>query len=179
MVYPQRRRPQPSSKHTVRVSRGYSEPAYTSDTLTIPSSFSLSTSLPPSPSLSLPLLSQTQSTATCGAAALPGQEFICDICTLAYPFEVHPAGQLVIGVVTVCGPESMQEMCGLECGHYFCRECWDSYLRVMVMCEGRGQVRGGAGEGEEGGTVGAWEEWPCCSHVPPRASSARPPSARL
>lgn len=31
---------------------------------------------------------QTQSTAACGAAALPGQEFICDICMLAYVFDV-------------------------------------------------------------------------------------------
>lgn len=35
------------------------------------------------------LVPQTQSTAACGAAALPGQEFICDICMLAYAFEVH------------------------------------------------------------------------------------------
>ena len=53
----------------------------------------------------------------------------------------------------------VQEMHGLECGHLFCAECWDSYLTVMVMNEGRAQVRereweGGRKErerGEEGG----------------------------
>lgn len=33
-----------------------------------------------------------------------------------------------------------QEMNGLECGHLFCRSCWDSYLKVMVMDEGMAQV---------------------------------------
>jgi len=62
---------------------------------------------------------KAQLTATCGAAASPGQEYICDICMLAYP---------------------LLETSGLECGHLFCKECWDSYLRVMIMCEGRGQT---------------------------------------
>ena len=31
-------------------------------------------------------------------------------------------------------------MHGLECGHLFCRQCWDKYLRVMVMDEGKAQV---------------------------------------
>ena len=62
---------------------------------------------------------QAPSTASCGAAASPGQEYICEICMLAYP---------------------RTEMTGLECGHLFCLECWDSYLHVMVVCEGRAQT---------------------------------------
>ena len=62
---------------------------------------------------------QAQSTTSCGAAATPEQEFICDICMLAY---------------------KQQDMHGLECGHLFCRQCWDKYLRVMVMDEGKAQV---------------------------------------
>ena len=61
----------------------------------------------------------TQSTAACGAAATPGQEFICDVCMLQY---------------------APLEMRGLECGHLFCTSCWDSYLKVMIMCQGQGQT---------------------------------------
>ena len=71
VVPPQRQLSQPDSRLHVRVS--------------------LSPSLFPSSGL-LYLLSlslQTQSTAACGAAALPGQEFICDICMMAYAFEVR------------------------------------------------------------------------------------------
>lgn len=67
----------------------------------------------------IPTRVQATSTARCGAAASPGQEYICEICMLAYPHS---------------------EMAGLECGHLFCHECWDSYLRVMVVCEGRAQT---------------------------------------
>lgn len=63
--------------------------------------------------------SQAQLTSACGAAATPGHEFICDICMLSYP---------------------LVEMTGLECGHLFCRGCWDSYLQVMIMCQGQGQT---------------------------------------
>ncbi|KAL5515701.1 hypothetical protein EMCRGX_G000905 [Ephydatia muelleri] len=62
---------------------------------------------------------KAQLTAACGAAASPGQEYICDICMLAY---------------------SRDKMYGLECGHLFCRPCWESYLKTMVMMEGRGQT---------------------------------------
>ncbi len=41
---------------------------------------------------------------------------MCDICTLSFKKE---------------------EMDGLECGHLFCKQCWDSYLRVMIVDEGR------------------------------------------
>ncbi len=62
---------------------------------------------------------RTASTAACGAAASPGQEYICNVCTLAYP---------------------KSGMAGLQCGHLFCHECWDMYLKVMVVCEGRAQT---------------------------------------
>jgi ariadne-1 len=62
---------------------------------------------------------KARSTASCGAAASPSQEFFCDICMLAYPIE---------------------SMKGLECGHLFCCHCWASYLKVMVMDEGRAQT---------------------------------------
>ena len=66
-----------------------------------------------------PVKVQAPLTASCGAAASPGHEYICEICMLAYP---------------------QSGMAGLECGHLFCHECWDSYLRVMVVCEGRAQT---------------------------------------
>ena len=62
---------------------------------------------------------RAQSTTSCGAAAISNQEFICDICLLAY---------------------QKGDMHGLECGHLFCRTCWSCYLKVMVMDEGRAQV---------------------------------------
>lgn len=62
---------------------------------------------------------KAQTTTSCGAAASPSEEFICDICMLAYQLDV---------------------MHGLECGHLFCQLCWASYLKVMVMDEGRAQV---------------------------------------
>ena len=31
-------------------------------------------------------------------------------------------------------------MTGLECQHLFCGSCWDQYLRVMVITEGKGEV---------------------------------------
>lgn len=31
-------------------------------------------------------------------------------------------------------------MTGLECQHLFCVSCWDQYLRVMVINEGKGEV---------------------------------------
>ena len=55
-----------------------------------------------------------QGNSSIGAAT--SQEYVCDICTLS------------------CKRE---EMDGLECGHLFCKQCWDSYLRVMIVDEGR------------------------------------------
>ncbi|XP_065912910.1 E3 ubiquitin-protein ligase arih1-like [Dysidea avara] len=63
--------------------------------------------------------STTKSTVSCAAAASPVQEFICDICLLAYP---------------------LKEMTGLECQHLFCAPCWDRYLKIMVMDEGKGEI---------------------------------------
>lgn len=62
---------------------------------------------------------RAQATPTCGAAASPGEEYGCEICTLFY---------------------SLSEMQGLECGHLYCRGCWESYLTVMVVDQGRGQT---------------------------------------
>lgn len=60
-----------------------------------------------------------QSTAVCGAAATPGQEYICDICTLSY---------------------NKDQLDGLACGHMFCKHCWNQYLKTMIIDEGRAQV---------------------------------------
>ncbi|XP_003382988.1 PREDICTED: E3 ubiquitin-protein ligase arih1-like [Amphimedon queenslandica] len=62
---------------------------------------------------------RAQSTSTCGAAASSKQEYICDICMMSY---------------------STDHMMGLECGHLFCRPCWNNYLTVMVMSQGRAQT---------------------------------------
>lgn len=34
----------------------------------------------------------------------------------------------------------IQQLTGLECGHQFCAQCWDTYLTTKVMGEGRGQT---------------------------------------
>ena len=65
------------------------------------------------------IILRAQSTSSCGAAASSNQEYICDICMMSYQIE---------------------DMMGLECGHLFCRPCWNNYLTVMVMSEGRAQV---------------------------------------
>ena len=65
------------------------------------------------------IIVRTQSTLNYGAAASSNQEYICDICMISYQTE---------------------DMMGLECGHLFCRPCWNNYLTVMVMSEGRAQV---------------------------------------
>ena len=60
------------------------------------------------------LIMVLQGNSSIGAAT--SQENVCDICTLS------------------CKRE---EMDGLECGHLFCKQCWNSYLRVMIVDEGR------------------------------------------
>ncbi len=42
-----------------------------------------------------------------------------------------------------------QELTGLQCGHNFCSECWESYLTTKVMDEGKGQTIACANHGCE------------------------------
>ena len=65
LVHPQRRRPQPNPPN-LKVN---SSPRLHTHTITV-------------------LILQAQLTATCGAAASPGQEYICDVCMMSYPLSV-------------------------------------------------------------------------------------------
>ncbi len=39
-----------------------------------------------------------------------------------------------------CSTKPISEMTGIECGHIFCRNCWQNYLTYKIMHEGIGQT---------------------------------------